>query len=476
MKILLINPPYTNFEGMKESGGRMFPLGFGYLAAYIREKIKDCEFKILDTEVLGLNYGQIKEKIIQENPAVVGFTAPTPTMKHVYKITEFIKKEINPNCYVVAGGIHPTVMPQRTLEESLIDSVVIGEGEITFFELIREIKNRTFKFSDIKGLAWKNKEGVIKINEPRPLLENLDELPLPARDLYDLSLYFSAPTKKVSDFRVTPILTSRGCAFKCAHCPSATIWGGRVRYRSTQNVIKEIEECINKFDLREFNFFDDTFTVNPTRVKEICQEIIDRKMNIAWISFSRVNTISEDLVKIMKEAGCRKISFGLESGSQEILDKMHKNATVEMGRKAVAIVRKYGLQVHTTFMLGNVGETVETIKKTIKFAKSLDLDNATFFITTPYPGTELYEVAKRINKGLVDIPWENFAPLTNAKPILVQNNLSAKELIYWQKRAFREFYLRPKYIFHKIKQLNSIDALKTISEGLRVFYRVLLKK
>ena len=210
-------------------------------------------------------------------------------------------------------------------------------------------------------------------------------------------------------------------------------------------------------------------------VKDICQEIINKKLNIAWVSFSRVDTISEDLVKIMKEAGCRKISFGLESGSQDILDKMHKNTTIEMGRKAVNAVRKYGLQVHASFMLGNVGETVETIKQTINFAKNLDLDNATFFITTPYPGTELYRVAGEINRNLANIPWGNFAPLTNANPILVQNNISAQELVRWQKRAFREFYLRPQYVFYKLKQLKSLDALKMIWEGLRVFYRILQK-
>jgi len=308
------------------------------------------------------------------------------------------------------------------------------------------------------------------------MIENLDDLPFPARDLYDLNLYYSAVTKKVSDFKATPILTSRGCAFRCIHCPSATIWGGRVRFRSAQNVLDELEECISEYNLREFNFFDDTFTINAERIKEICRGIINRKLVIAWISFSRVNTISDELVKIMKEAGCRKISFGLESGAQEILDKMNKNATVEMGRQAVLIVRKCGLPVHASFMLGNVGETGETIKKTIDFAKSLELDNATFFITTPYPGTELYKIAGQINSALNDIPWENFAPLTYADPILVQNNLSGSELIKWQKKAFKSFYLRPKYIFYKIRQLKSVDALKMIFEGLRVFYRILTKK
>jgi radical SAM superfamily enzyme YgiQ (UPF0313 family) len=308
------------------------------------------------------------------------------------------------------------------------------------------------------------------------MIQNLDILPFPARDLYNLDSYYSAPTKKVSDFKATPILTSRGCAFKCIHCPSATIWGGRVRYRSAENVIAEILECVEKYDLREFNFFDDTFTLNPQRVKEICQKIIDLKLEIAWISFSRVNTISSELVSIMKKAGCKKISFGLESGSQEILDKMRKNATLQMGREAVKIVREQNLEVHASFMLGNVGETIETIKQTIAFAKSLDLDNATFFITTPYPGTDLYEIAKQLDKEVEFLPWENFAPLTNTQPILVQKNVSAPDLIKWQKKAFVAFYIRPKYILHKLKQLNSTDAFKMIIEGLRVFLRILRKK
>ncbi len=185
--------------------------------------------------------------------------------------------------------------------------------------------------------------------------------------------------------------------------------------------------------------------------------------------------ISEKLAKKMKEAGCKKISFGLESGSQRILDLMRKQATIEIGRKAVEMVVKQGILAHASFMFGNVGETEETIKETIKFAKSLPLDNATFFITSPVPGTDLYEISK--NEGFItkDTKWTEFAPLTNTSPILVQKNVSKERLVYWQRRAFREFYLRPKYIFHKIKQLNSIDALKTIFEGLRIFYRILLK-
>ena len=475
MKILFINPPYTNFEGIKESGGRMLPLSFGYLASYARKEVSGLQFEVLDCEVEGLDYQEIKKRAENAKPDVVSITAPTPAMNHIYKISEIIK-EIYPNAKIVAGGPHPTVLPERTMKEGeKIDFVVIGEGELTFAELLQSLKNGQKEFSDISGLGWRKGDEII-INRGRELIKNLDELPFPARDIFNLKLYYSAPTKKVSEESATPIITSRGCPFNCIHCPSRIIWGGLIRYRSADNVVSEIEECVNKYNLREFNFFDDTFTVNKERVMEICRQIIERKLRIYWICFSRANTIDDELVRVMKAAGCKKISFGLESGSQRILDLMRKRITVEQGRKAIETVKKQGLETHAAFMLGNVGETVETIKETVNFAKSLPLDNATFFITSPFPGTDLYQIAQKLGNINQNTKWESFAPLTVQQPILVQNNLTAGELIYWQKRAFREFYLRPKYIIKKLHQIRSAKGLKSLFEGIRIFSRILSKE
>jgi len=474
MKILLINPPYTNFEGMKESAGNTMPLNLAYLSAYLSNKMP-CEIKILDCEVEGYGYKEIEDFIKKNRFDLVGITTLTPPMKHVTKITEILKL-VNPECKIVLGGVHPTALPERTLEETHADFVVMGEGEITFYELARGIKEGNLQPEKIDGLCFKNKTGQIKRNRPRQYIQNLDDLPFPDRDNFDLTKYYSAPTKKVSDEKmVTPIFTSRGCAFKCVHCISYVLWQQKLRFRSVENVIAEIEECINKYGIREFNILDDTFTLKKDRLMRICQTIIDKGLKIYWVCFSRVNTIDEEMAEIMYKAGCRKISFGLESGSQKVLDLMQKNATVEMGRKAVKIIRKHGIQAHGSFMLGNLGETKETVEETIKFAKSLDLDNATFFITAPLPGTYLYQVA--LEKGMItkDTKWEEFAPLTNAKPILVQNNLTEEELIHSQKRAFREFYLRPKYIIHKLKQMHSREAIKTAWDGVRILYRVLVK-
>lgn len=474
MKILLINPPYTNFEGMKESGGYMMPLGLAYLAAYLRTKVK-CHIAILDTEVRGLKYDQIKKEIKKENPDIVGITCPTPTMSHVFRIVKMVKEEINPKCQTVAGGIHPTALPRETIQDPFIDFLVAGEGEITFFELVEALMKKKKDFSHIDGLYFK-KNGKIIANKPRQFIEDLDSIPFPARDLFDLEIYAQAVTKKISDERAGPILTARGCAFHCTHCISQKMWSRRVRFRSPPNILKEIEECINKYGIKEINFFDDTFTLDQKRAMEICQMIIDKNLNIHWNALSRVNTISKELIAKMKEAGCGKIQFGIESGSQKILNLMRKQATLAMARKAVKIVDQAGISVIASFMLGNVGETEKTIKQTIDFAKELPLDNATFFITSPYPGTEIYNLAEKEGFITKETKWEEFAPLTNTSPILIQKNISKERLVYWQKRAFREFYLRPKYIFQKIKRIKSLGSIEMILEGLRILFRILFKK
>ena len=475
MKVLLANPPYTNFEGMKDSAGNTMPLNLAYLAAYLRNKIK-CEIKILDCEMQGMGYAEIEKYITKNTPDVIGITTLTPPMKHVIKMVEIAKK-INPKIFTVLGGIHPTALPEKTLIETKADFVIFGEGEITFYELVKKIKENNLHLEKIHGLCFKDKTGKIIKNKGRSYIKNLDELPFPARDLFELSKYYSAPTKKVSDEKTaTPILTSRGCAFECVHCISNLLWSRMVRFRSVKNVILEIEECKNKYGIREFNILDDTFTLNKNRLIEFCESVIKKNLDIYWICFSRVNTIDEEMVKIMKRAGCKKISFGLESGSQKILDLMNKNATLEMAEKAINAVRKNGIEAHASFMLGNLGETKKTINDTIKFAKKFDFDNVTFIITAPLPGTRLYEIAKEKGHICKETKWEEFAPLTKTKPILVQENLTEKELVHYQKKAFRKFYLRPKYILYKLKRTRSREGLKTAIKGLSILIRILKRK
>lgn len=470
IKIVLVNPPYVNFEGIKESAGHAVPLNLLYLAAYLRENT-DCKVSTLDAEILGLSYIDIEKKLRIENPDVVGITSPTPAMKHVIRIAEITKK-INPNCIVIVGGPHPTALPKQTARIPNIDFVVIGEGELTLLELVNAIKSKETLFKHIDGLAYKFHDKIILTN-PRALIQNLDSIPFPARDLVDLKLYHSAPTKKVSSSESSAsLLTGRGCPYNCIHCISKIIWQRKYRARSPKNVVDEIEECVEKYNLTEFNFYDDTFTLFEDQVINICKEIRKRRLDISWICMGRVNNISRNMIREMKNAGCKKIAFGIESGSQQVLNVMRKNITLGQACKAVKIAKDEGIDVHGSFMLGNIGETRKTIKETIKFAKELNTDSATFFITTPYPGTDLYKIA--LEKGYItqDTKWEDFAPLTKSLPPLVQDSLTQEELLKLQKEAFREIYLRPRFIFNKLLQIHSFQDVKSVLEGLKVFFGI----
>jgi anaerobic magnesium-protoporphyrin IX monomethyl ester cyclase len=468
-KILLINPLYTLISGIKESAGHAVPLNLCYLASYLRENI-DCEISILDCEVMSISFKQIAEHIRNFNPSIIGITSPTPAFDHILRIAKIAKK-VNPNITVILGGPHPSALPSDSIKDKNIDFLVLREGEITFKELIENITSGKKDYKSINGIVYKDK-GKVFFTNPRPYIENLDELPFPARDLLDIDKYCSAPTKKLSSFRTTSLLSGRGCPYNCIHCVSNCLWARKFRVRSPNNIVDEIELCVKKYKIREFNFYDDTFTINESQVLGVCNEIRKRHLKISWICFSRVNTLTRTMVRAMKKAGCKKISFGLESGSQKILDIMRKNGTLEMARKAVNMVNKEGLEVHASFMIGNVGETKKTVARTIKFAKSLKLDNATFFITIPYPGTDLYTLA--VKKGYItpETNYCDFAPMTNSVPILVQGNISPKDLLNLRKKAFRQFYMRPSYILRKLIRLSSFNEFKSLIKGFLLFLRI----
>ena len=470
MKMVLVNPPYVNFEGIKESAGHTTPLNLLYLAAYVRHHT-ECQISILDAEALGLSYSGIDKTLEKRRPDVVGVTCPTPPMNHVSKIAE-IAKTINPDCVVIVGGCHPTALPEQTARIPNIDFVVIGEGELTLLELINAIKSKELSFRHIAGLAYRFDDTVI-VTGPRPLIEDLDTVPFPARDLLDLELYHSPPTKRVSSGgSSTSLLTERGCPYNCIHCISNVIWRRRYRTRSPDNIVDEIEECVNRYNLTEFNFCDDTFTLSENRVVNICREISRRQLDISWICLSRIDTVSENMVVEMKKAGCKRISFGIESGSEEILKIMRKNISLAQIAEAVRMSKDGGLEVHAGFMLGNIGETRETAQKTIEFAKALDVDYAVFFITTPYPGTDLYEIALERGYVTLDTKWEDFAPLTKSAPPLVQDNLTQSELIKLRKRAFYQFYLRPRFMLRRLLRIRSLQDVRSLLEGLRIFFGI----
>ena len=297
-------------------------------------------------------------------------------------------------------------------------------------------------------------------------------MPFPARDLFPLDIYFPPPTKRMSNKKTGNMITSRGCPYRCTYCMASYMWQRRVRFRSIKNVMDEIEECINKYGIAEFNFHDELFTVNKQRVIEFCREVKRRNLDIVWVCMIRVDFVDEETLKEMESAGCKKIAFGFESGSQMILDQMKKRVALEKAEEAVKLVKKAGIKTAGSFMLGNIGETEETIRQTINLAKRLNCDTMAFFIASPYPGTEFYETAKANGYFRRDLEWKDFALVSNNLPPLNLPGLPAERILYWQKKAYREYYLRPKYILSKIIGIRSLVELKNLYNGVKLFLRL----
>jgi anaerobic magnesium-protoporphyrin IX monomethyl ester cyclase len=466
MKILLINPPFTNYAGgVKGYGGKTAPLNLAYIASYLIEK--GYNVKILDAEVHEMPYDKICKTVKLIDPDIIGFTSPTPAQEQVEELSALFKK-INPKVKILAGGPHPTALPKRTLKESVIDYICIGEGEQTTYELLKELEKKNPNLSKVDGLAYRNNNNKIIKNKPRALIKDLDTLPFPARHLLPKKLYFLPPTKRISNKNSTTAISSRGCPFECTYCVSAVIWGRGVRFRSAKNVVDEMEDCINKYNIGEFNFHDDLFTVNEKRVLDICNDIKKRNLDVDWTCQARVDRLSMKMLHAMKKAGCGKISFGFESGSNKILKLMKKHSTPQQAIKAVKMVKKVGIRSAGSFMLGNLGETKKTMRQTINLAKKLNTDTATFFQTSPYIGTELYDIA--IKKGYLhkNVKWKDYALLSKNPPALELPGLKSCEVKKTIKKAYLEYYLRPKYIFNKIKTLKNTRDIVNLYNGMKI--------
>jgi len=471
MKALLLNPPFTDYGGLEGHGGKSLPLNLAYLASYLRKDQPEVEIKVLDCEGLGLTYPKIKEEIIKIRPDIVGITTPTPAFTQVLEICRLIKEEISPDIITILGGPHPTALPKETVAEKNIDIGVVYEGEITFAELVGALDKKT-SLREIKGIYFKDENGQVIQTEAREPIKDLDSLSFPARDLFDTDLYFPPPTKRISPWKAGNMITSRGCPYQCTYCMASFMWQRKVRFRGIANVMSEIEECISKYGIREFNFHDELFTVSKKRTIEFCQEVVKRNLEIAWVCMIRVDFADEETLRWMKRAGCRKIMFGFESGSQMILDLMKKNVAMEKAEEAVRLVKKVGIKTAGNFMLGNIGETEETIRQSIDLAKKLNCDTMAFFVASPYPGTEFYQIAKQKGYFRPDVTWKDFTLVSNNLPPLNLPGLPAEKILYWQKRAYREYYLRPKYILQKLFGLRNKVDLLNLYNGAKLFLRL----
>lgn len=449
MNIVLINPSQRHVYGDLFSMNQM-PLGLSYIAAVLRKAGHAVE--IIDVDAEGINDEEIKIKLANNAPGLVGITTTTPTYKNAVSLSRIVKGACN--ACVVLGGIHVTMLPEETVNNPEIDFAVVGEGEATIVELARALELKT-DYGLIDGLVFKE-GGKIKKNKERQLIANLDSLPFPARDLFRNNKY-TYPDSLYE--KTAPIMTSRGCFGKCKYCSTPVASGNRLRFRSAQNVVDEISYLRDSMGAREIHFWDDNFIGSKKRVFEIRDELKRRKIKLrfAFPNGVRADFISNDVLIALKDMGTYSLAIGVESGSQEVLNFANKNIKLSKIKEVFSMLKKLKFETWAFFMFGLPMENEETVRQTIKLAKELDPDVAKFHIFKPFPGSELFSYMK--DQGLIDdLNYDNYGLHNDLVHHL--DGFSGNEILKWQKRAYREFYLRPGKILCHLLRLKSLFRIK----------------
>jgi len=448
MKVLLINPPDTASK-YKFIGLVAPPLGIAYIAAVLEEN--GIDVKIIDSSAIEMSWEELEKEIPKYSPDIIAVTAVTPTIDQALRTARIAKKTF-PGAYVVMGGYHPTFTYNELLKNDFVDIVVCGEGEYTMLELAEAIESGS-DLRKVKGIATREFK-----TPPRPIIQDLDEIPFPARHLLPMDRYKILNSK----LPVGTLISGRGCPFKCSFCASSALHGQKLRLRSAENIVDEMEHLINDHDADMIAFMDDTFTVNKKRVEEICSDMKKRNLDLYWGCTARVDTLSRNILEKMKDAGCITLFVGVESADQQCLDDLNKQTTIERIRKTFELTKELDIRTIASAVLGMPGDNKQNIKNTINFVKSLNPSYAVFSLATPYPGTRFYMKAREEN--LIKITdWSKYSLMN---PVLETVDCSLDELKNLQRKAFREFYLRPSYILRQSWMDGGI-LLKTIFAMLK---------
>ncbi len=449
MKVLFVNPPQTASK-YKFMGVIAPPLGIAYMAGVLQENNIDVE--ILDASAEDMDFKDVEKELLKKKPDLVALTALTPTIGRALETAQVVKETL-PDSIVVMGGYHPTFNFIETLEDENVDIVIRGEGEYIMLNLVQALENQS-SLHDVKGIVFEDKNSKeIVVNPEAPLIQDLDELPFPALNLLPMKKYRLLDM----DTHMTTMITTRGCPMQCSFCSSAAMHGKKIRERSVENIVDEIEYLKTNYDIDTIAFMDDTFTLKKRKVMAICDEILKRNIEIMWGCTSRVDTLDEKLLKKMKEAGCITIFIGVESADQQQLDNMCKNTTIAKIENAFKIAHKLKIRTIASVALGMPGDTKEIMNKTVKFVHKLKPNYAIYSLATPYPGTRFYKEA--FEKNLIKIKdWSKYTLIT---PILETIDCSLNDMRKIQAKAFMKFYLRPHYIIRQFLQ-DDPYLLKTI--------------
>lgn len=475
MKVLLVNPAANTRRTLGRFHRLMEPMpciGLAYIAAVLEKN--NVEVQVIDDFAENMGVEGIMERIKAFKPDVVGISCLTPSAFASYRLSEAIRK-YDRNIRIIYGNLHAEIFAKSILQQDMADIIIRGEGEYSFLEIVRAIEKGT-SLSKIKGISFKENGSIVE-NESRPLIDNLDELPYPAWHLFPWRKYGALPFADIKR-PIVGMLASRGCPYNCKFCSKGYL-KNTYRMREPKKVVDEIEFMNGKFGARQIAFMDLILPLTKGQGMKFCDEMIKRGLDkeVVWTCESRVDRVDGELLKRMKEANCGRIMYGIESGVQKLLDAVNKGFTLEQVRKAVALSRKVGLKTVGFFMLGLPGETRELSLQSIAFAKNLGLDFAKFAITTPFPGSELFDIAIKEGKvrmdELEDNDWEKFSAFNfNPKELLyVPDGMSASELVGLHKKANREFYFRAGAILNQIFRVRNVSAKQMIYGTLASFLK-----
>ena len=469
MRILLVSPKSGVWSSRKH-----IHMGLGYLAGALIAAGYD-DVTIFDAEV---EDETVAAHLERERYDIVGISSPTPLIYEAWEAAAEAKKH---GAITVLGGPHLTLMPDESMQRPEVDLVVRGEAEDTIVEIVRALESAdpqsglpVDRFAAIAGLSYRNAEGEIVHNPPRPLRRDVENIPWPAYHLFKIERYTNLqPLTDGLDphARSYTLLTSRGCPHQCIYC-SKPITGNTWRARSPEDVVAEWGYLVREMGATEIGITDDVWNLRLDRAKEICRLLIAEGLNhVPWVTVHgmRVDNTDAELFRLMKQAGCKRVGFGVESGNQAVLDAIKKRQTLDQVRRAFRDAKAAGLQTMGFFIFGLPADTEETMEDTIRFALELDPDLANFMIAAPYPGTELWEIARRDGR-LFSTDWRDYAihderaryELPTLPPELVERK--------WHE-AYRRFYLRPGRIWRRVTQ---VDTWRRFPDHLRNFGRFFL--
>lgn len=455
MRVLLLAPPTTGEERYGElavAGSYLPPLGLAYLAAAVRHR---HEVRILDAEVLGMSRHEVIDEVLRWGPDVLGVTVVTPALAAAVDICGAVKARL-PETHVVVGGPYPSACPLEALSCEAVDSVVVGEGERTFDDLLSRLESGR-PFDDVAGVAFR-RAGKPVLGAARERVEALDDLPWPARDLLPMERYRPSPLH----YRVLPafsVVCGRGCPWRCTFCSCAKVFRGRFTVRSPAHVAAEVRALVEERGAKEVLFWDDTFGLTRDWTLELCERLAP--LRIGWSAWMRVDLVEGDVMKAMARAGCWHVSYGVESGNQRVLDGIRKGFRLAQVKEAFRLTRDAGMEARGTFILGMPGDTWDTMMETIQLAIDVRADYAQFQYLTPYPGTELWDSLATLGVRLTEDPAKH----TIWFPVFVPHGVTEAQLREAHRLAHRRFYLRPRYVLERLARLRSPRDLARYARG-----------